>query len=101
MAKKSVIKRNLKRQRLADLHRSKRQKIKDEALKPGLELFDKMILSSKLSQLPRDGSRSRVRNRCAISGRPRGNLRKFNLSRIALRELGLRGEIPGLIKSSW
>ena len=62
---------------------------------------DKMKAASKLSQLPRDGSKSRSRNRCALSGRPRGNLRKFGLSRIAVRELGLRGEIPGLIKSSW
>ncbi len=100
MAKKSVVKRNLKRQRLAELHREKRQKLKDIQTSQ-LSLQDKMKASSKLSQLPRDGSKSRSRNRCALSGRPRGNLRKFGLSRIAVRELGLRGEIPGLIKSSW
>lgn len=101
MAKKSVVKRNLKRQRLAELHREKRQKLKDITTDTQLSLQDKMKASSKLSQLPRDGSKSRSRNRCALSGRPRGNLRKFGLSRIAVRELGLRGEIPGLIKSSW
>lgn len=100
MAKKSVVKRNLKRQRLAELHREKRQKLKDIQTSQ-LSLQDKMKAASKLSQLPRDGSKSRSRNRCALSGRPRGNLRKFGLSRIAVRELGLRGEIPGLIKSSW
>ena len=100
MAKKSVVKRNLKRQRLAELHREKRQKLKDIETSQ-LSLQDKMKAASKLSQLPRDGSKSRSRNRCALSGRPRGNLRKFGLSRIAVRELGLCGEIPGLIKSSW
>ncbi len=101
MAKKSVVKRNLKRQRLAELHREKRQKLKDIKIDAKLSVSDKMKASSKLSQLPRDGSKSRSRNRCALSGRARGNLRKFGLSRIAVRELGLRGEIPGLIKSSW
>jgi small subunit ribosomal protein S14 len=101
MAKKSVVKRNLKRQRLAELHREKRQKLKDIKIDTKLSVPDKMKASSKLSQLPRDGSKSRSRNRCALSGRARGNLRKFGLSRIAVRELGLRGEIPGLIKSSW
>jgi small subunit ribosomal protein S14 len=101
MAKKSVVKRNLKRQRLAELHREKRQKLKDITTDTKLSIQDKMKAASKLSQLPRDGSKSRSRNRCALSGRPRGNLRKFGLSRIAVRELGLRGEIPGLIKSSW
>jgi small subunit ribosomal protein S14 len=101
MAKKSVVKRNLKRQKLAELHRPKRKSLKDISDDLTLSLTGRYEAQTKLSQMPRDGSRSRSRNRCALSGRPRGNLRKFGLSRIAVRELGLRGEIPGLIKSSW
>ena len=101
MAKKSVVKRNSKRQKLAELHRSKRQTLKEILVDVSHNLMGRFEAQTKLSQMPRDGSRSRSRNRCALSGRPRGNLRKFGLSRIAVRELGLRGEIPGLIKSSW
>ena len=101
MAKKSVVKRNSKRQKLAELHRPKRQTLKEILVDVSHNLMGRFEAQTKLSQMPRDGSRSRSRNRCALSGRPRGNLRKFGLSRIAVRELGLRGEIPGLIKSSW
>ena len=101
MAKKSVVKRNLKTQKLTELHRIKRQSLKKISNDESLSIQERIEAQTKLSQMPRDGSRSRSRNRCALSGRPRGNLRKFGLSRIAVRELGLRGEIPGLIKSSW
>ena len=101
MAKKSVVKRNINRLKLAELHRAKRQTLKNVVDDENLSVQERIEAQTKLSQLPRDGSLSRYRNRCALSGRARGNLRKFNLSRIAVRELGLRGEIPGLIKSSW
>ncbi len=101
MAKKSLVTRNENRKKLTILHRVKRQKIiaicKDESA----SFEDRLAAQIQLSQMPRDGSRVRVRNRCALSGRPRGNLRKFGLSRIAVRELASWGQIPGLIKSSW
>ena len=101
MAKKSVVKRNINRLKLAELHRVKRQTLKNVVDDENLSVQERIEAQTKLSQLPRDGSLSRYKNRCALTGRARGNLRKFNLSRIAVRELGLRGEIPGLIKSSW
>lgn len=101
MAKKSLVTRNENRKKLTSLHRVKRQKIiaicKDESA----SFEDRLAAQIQLSQMPRDGSRVRVRNRCALSGRPRGNLRKFGMSRIAVRELASWGQIPGLIKSSW
>lgn len=101
MAKKSVVKRNLKRQKLSELHRGKRQSLKFIAENERNDKIVRVEAQTKLSQLPRDGSYIRYRNRCALTGRARGNLKKFGISRIALREYGLRGEIPGLIKSSW
>ncbi len=101
MAKKSVVNRNLKRQKLSELHRDKRKSLKDIAENINLDNLVRFQANAKLSQLPRDGSYIRYRNRCALTGRPRGNLNKFGISRIVLREYGLRGEIPGLIKSSW
>jgi small subunit ribosomal protein S14 len=101
MAKKSVVKRNLKRQKMSSHHKIKREALKEICDNDNLSLQDRMIAQTKLSQLPRDGSLSRVRNRCALTGRPRGNLRKFNLSRIAVREYGLMGLIPGLRKLNY
>lgn len=66
-----------------------------------LSFEERLNAQTKLSQMPRDGSVSRQRRRCALTGRPRGNLRKFGMSRIAVRELASWGQIPGLIKSSW
>jgi len=101
MAKKSLVRRNEKRKKLTALQRTKRQKIiaicKDESA----SFEDRLAAQIQLSQMPRDASRSRVRNRCGLTGRPRGNLRKFGMSRIAVRELASWGQIPGLIKSSW
>ncbi len=101
MAKKSSIKKNEKRKRISQLHKAKRQKLLDIADKESLPFEERLEAQIKLSQLPRDGSKIRYRNRCALSGRSRGNLRKFGLSRIAVRELASWGQIPGLIKSSW
>lgn len=101
MARKSIIERNKKRQKTALIHRDKRQKLKDIANDDSLSFQERLNAQIKLSELPKDGSRIRYKNRCAITGRARGNLRKFGMSRIAVRELASWGQIPGLIKSSW
>ncbi len=101
MARKSIIERNKKRQKTALIHRDKRQKLKDMANDNSLSFQERLNAQIKLSELPKDGSKIRYKNRCAITGRARGNLRKFGMSRIAVRELASWGQIPGLIKSSW
>ena len=101
MAKKSVIERNKKRRRLAKRDAGKRATlraiVRDRA-RPAEERFAAQL---KLAELPRNGAAARVRNRCGLTGRPRGNYRKFGLSRIALRELASAGQVPGMVKSSW
>lgn len=101
MAKKSLTRRNKKREKLSVLHRAKRQELIAVADNQELSFEERLSAQTKLSQMPRDGSLSRQRRRCALTGRPRGNLRKFGMSRIAVRELASWGQIPGLIKSSW
>ncbi len=101
MAKKSSIIKNNRRKELSQLHKAKRQKSIATAKDLSLPFEERLLAQIKLSEMSRDGSRIRHRNRCALSGRPRGNLRKFGLSRIAVRELASWGQIPGLIKSSW
>jgi small subunit ribosomal protein S14 len=101
MAKKSLKRRNEKRQRISQLHKIKREKLSSIAKNDGASFEERLVAQIKLSRMPRDGSVIRYRNRCSLSGRPRGNLRKFGLSRIAVRELASWGQIPGLIKSSW
>jgi small subunit ribosomal protein S14 len=101
MAKRSLTLRNEKRKKIHKLQRSKRQNLVDISENENLSFEERLEAQIKLSQMPRDGSRSRQRNRCGLTGRPRGNLRKFGLSRIAVRELASWGQIPGLIKSSW
>jgi len=101
MAKKSSIIKNNNRRDLSQLHKAKRQKVIVVAKDISLPFEERLMAQIKLSEMSRDGSRIRHRNRCALSGRPRGNLRKFGLSRIAVRELASWGQIPGLIKSSW
>jgi small subunit ribosomal protein S14 len=101
MAKKSSIEKNNRRRRLAKRFSGRRERLKaivNDKTKPIEERF---AASLKLAELPRNSSPSRVRNRCEISGRPRAFYRKHKLSRIALRELGSKGMIPGLLKSSW
>lgn len=101
MAKKSAIERNKKRERLAKKYASKRVRLKalakDESLSPE-ERFNARL---KLAEIPRNAAPVRQRLRCILSGRPRGNYRKFKLSRIAVRELASAGQIPGMVKSSW
>ncbi|MEX0808224.1 MAG: 30S ribosomal protein S14 [Dongiaceae bacterium] len=101
MAKKSSIERNKKRERLTKKFAARRLRLKEIADDESRPMEERFGARLRLAELPRNSSRVRIRNRCALTGRPRGNYRKFRLSRIALRELGSTGQIPGLVKSSW
>jgi small subunit ribosomal protein S14 len=101
MAKKSSIEKNNRRMRLAKQYAAKRMKLKAAAVDPNLGDQERFAARLKLNELPRNSSPQRVRNRCEITGRPRGNYRKLKMSRIALRAMGNDGKIPGLVKSSW
>jgi small subunit ribosomal protein S14 len=101
MAKKSQIEKNMKRRRLAARYAQRRQKLKAIARDEKLSLEERFQAQLKLAELPRNSSPSRVVNRCEITGRPRAYYRKLRMSRIALRDLGSQGAIPGLVKSSW
>ena len=101
MAKKSLIKRNARRRKVSSSYKVKRDKLKKIIKDPNIPFNERLLAQIKLSEMVRDASKVRVRNRCALTGRPRGNLRKFGISRIAVRELASWGQIPGLIKSSW
>ena len=101
MAKKSSIEKNNRRRRLVDQYAKKRADLKTKALDESLPLEDRFEARMKLAKLPRNSTPVRVRNRCEISGRPRAYYRKLRMSRIALREYGSQGFIPGLVKSSW
>jgi small subunit ribosomal protein S14 len=101
MAKKSAIERNLKRTRLAQRYAAKRARMKALAKDQDASPEDRFNARLKLARLPRNSAPVRIRMRCSITGRPHGNYRKFKLSRIALRELASRGQIPGMVKSSW
>ena len=101
MAKLSSINKNNKRIKLSDKFLSKRKKLKKIIMDKKLSLEERFKAQQKLSNLPRNSAKTRVRNRCQISGRPHGVYRKLKISRIALRKLGLEGKIPGMVKSSW
>ncbi|MCW8917058.1 MAG: 30S ribosomal protein S14 [Magnetovibrio sp.] len=101
MAKKSSIERNLKRERLVKKYAAKRAKLKAMTTDESLSLEERFQAQLKLAELPRNSAENRIRLRCGLSGRPRGNYRKFKLSRIALRDLASTGQIPGVVKSSW
>jgi len=101
MAKKSVIERNDKRKRLAKKFAAKRARLKAATRDNSLSPEERFNAQLKLAELPRNSSPVRVRLRCEMSGRGRGNYRKFRLSRIALRDLASTGQIPGMVKSSW
>lgn len=101
MAKLSSINQNQRRKRMAQSFFSKRKFFNDKIKCKDTSFEDRLYAMISLSELPRNSSRTRYRNRCLISGRPRGFHRKFEMSRIALRELGAVGLIPGLVKSSW
>ena len=101
MAKVSSIQKNLKRIKLAKKFLQKRQNLKKIIKNKKLPLEERFTAQLKLSKLPRNSARTRIRNRCEITGRPHGVYRKLKISRIALRELALSGKIPGMTKSSW
>ena len=101
MAKKSSINKNSRRKTLATKLKSKRSCLLDIANNVELPFEDRLKAQIKLAELPRNSAEIRYRNRCSLTGRPRGVYRKFSLSRIAIRELASWGQIPGLTKSSW
>jgi small subunit ribosomal protein S14 len=101
MAKKSSIEKNNRRRKMAAQYAKKRAELKAKALDESLPLEERFGARMKLAKLPRNSAPSRVRNRCEISGRPRGYYRKLKMSRIAMRDYGAQGMIPGLVKSSW
>ena len=101
MAKKSAIENNKKKMKLVKSLAGRRARLKEIANNKTLTIEEQFEARLKLAQLPRNSAKIRVRNRCEVSGRPRAFYRKLKMSRIALRELGSRGLVPGLVKSSW
>lgn len=101
MAKTSAVQKNRKRTRLAKKFEARRARLKAIAQDRSLPAEECFAARLKLAELPRNSSPVRIRNRCEISGRPRGYYRKFKISRIALRDLASQGQIPGMTKSSW
>ena len=101
MAKTSAIQRNLKRIKMANKFENRRKKLKKIIKNKKLPLNERFAAQLKLSKLPRNSARIRIRNRCEITGRPHGVYRKLRMSRIALRQMASSGKIPGMTKSSW
>jgi small subunit ribosomal protein S14 len=101
MAKKSSIEKNKRRERLVASTANRRTKLKAMAKDESLSFEERFVARIKLAEMPRNGSPTRIKNRCEVTGRPRAYYRKLKMSRIALRELGNKGLIPGLVKSSW
>ena len=101
MAKKSSIEKNKRRRRLAKQYAGRRARLKAIARDKNVPMEERFAATLKLAELPRNSSATRIRNRCEMTGRPRAYYRKLKMSRIALRELGSKGLIPGLVKSSW
>ena len=101
MAKKSSIEKNNRRRRLAKKYSGRRTRLKAIARDKTKPIEERFAATLKLAEMPRNSSPTRIRNRCEVCGRPRAFYRKHKLSRIALRELGSKGMIPGLLKSSW
>jgi len=101
MAKVSAVERDLKRRRLEKKHAAGRARLKAIIQNRELSAEERFEAVLKLAEMPRNSSKTRLRNRCALTGRPRGNHRKFNLCRVAIRDLASRGELPGIVKSSW
>jgi len=101
MAKTSSIMKNKRREKLAKAHAPKRAKLKAIIMDKELPVEERFEATLKLAQFPRNGAANRVRLRCELTGRPRGNYQKFKLSRNQFRELASRGQIPGVVKASW
>ena len=101
MAKTSAVEKNNRRRKMVDRFAAKRAELKATVMNQDLPMEDRFRAQLKLSALPRNSAKTRIRNRCEVTGRPRAYYRKLKMSRIALRELGSLGAIPGLVKSSW
>ncbi|MBB4301598.1 small subunit ribosomal protein S14 [Rhodobium orientis] len=101
MAKKSAIEKNKRRRKLVAQYADKREALKAASKDESLTLEERFQAQLKLAELPRNSSKTRIRNRCEVTGRPRGYYRKLKMSRVALRELGSLGLVPGMVKSSW
>ena len=101
MAKKSSVEKNNRRKRMVKNAAPKRERLKAIIADKKLPMEERFAATLKLAEMPRNASATRIRNRCEVTGRPRAFYRKHKLSRIALRELGSKGLIPGLVKSSW
>jgi small subunit ribosomal protein S14 len=101
MAKTSSIEKNKRRMRLSKLYAARRSKLKAIAMDKTVTMEERFAASLKLAELPRNSSKTRIHNRCEVTGRPRAYYRKFKMSRIAIRDLGSKGLVPGLVKSSW
>ncbi len=101
MAKTSAVQRNLKRIKMAKRYQNKRKKLKGIINNKKLPLNERFAAQLKLSKLPKNSAKIRIRNRCEITGRPHGVYRKLKISRIALRQMASSGKIPGMTKSSW
>ncbi|WP_439576024.1 30S ribosomal protein S14 [Phreatobacter sp.] len=101
MAKKSSIEKNNRRRTLVARDAKKRAALKATVMDQSLSIEERFAATVKLASLPRNGARVRIKNRCEVTGRPRAFYRKLGMSRVALRELGNKGLVPGLLKSSW
>ena len=101
MAKQSSIQKNLNRKKIVKKFNNRRQSLKKKIMQKNLPIEERFKIQSKLNELPRDSSKTRLRNRCKLTGRTRGVYRKFGLSRIKIRELSMTGALPGVVKSSW
>ncbi len=101
MAKTSAVEKNKRRRKIAASQAAKRAGLKAIIMNQSLSIEERFKATLKLAELPRDGSKTRIRNRCEVTGRPHSVYRLNKLSRIALRELGSKGLVPGLVKSSW
>ena len=101
MAKVSMVQRDLKRRKLYSKYKAKRENLLSRSKDNTLSAEERFEARLKLAQLPRNSSKNRIRNRCLLTGRPRGVYRKFGLSRIKIRELSMTGDLPGVVKSSW
>jgi small subunit ribosomal protein S14 len=101
MAKKSSVEKNNRRRKLSDRDAKKRSDLKAVIMNRETSPEDRIQAVMKLAEMPRNGAKIRIRNRCEVTGRPRAYYRKLKMSRLALREMGSKGMVPGLVKSSW
>jgi len=101
MAKVSAVEKNKRREKLVKRYEARRARLKEQVMDQSLSLEERFRASIRLAEVPRNSAKSRLRNRCEVTGRPRAFYRKLKMSRVALRELGSSGLVPGIVKSSW